>query len=463
MYRGAEGTDLYIKCLQLVLRHQLAFLLREKNLPAELETVVQDLWTLRIMHLGDKISNQFQETTSQTFSTQETDTEAEDDPLVLSSRRNKLLEMPTLIDCLALCYLGMLTLRLPVTPGDIYKWTIEENMPYMNAIRLLPPSMRARLPSTYHSVFSPYALLSLRRFYSSAANLQMAMEHKFSIAWPALNVPVLLLQYLKHLALPLELFDATIRLGEKLGYDFALYMTPNRRLRVFDLPEARLISCLVICVKLMYPFNNTDCYPRTLIEPAATGIDWKIWSGLIQQQRGEGRSGGNRYTTELLSQVEENDVFLMSNDQLDQYLDFYLINFMDEANPQATEVADNFQSALYKMFPVPDAAVEPRHSLTGQRHDQKLELVKAVHSATKEVPLCSDDEEYQSKPGTRYTGHTKDNALPSYARQFFEEAAKVSGLTVYMLIKCVRHIERKITREHVTRKEERQWHAESDI
>lgn len=440
----------------------MAFLIREKGLPEELESVVQDLWKLRVLYLGDKISNQSKEATSpQTFSTQEPDTEAEDDPLVLSSRRNKLREKPTLIDCLALCYLGMITLRLPVTPGDIYKWTTEENMPYMNAIRLLPPSMKIRLPSTYHNAFSPYALLNLRRFYSSVANLQVAMEQMFSIVWPPLNVPVLLFQYLKHLALPIELYDATIRLGDRLGYDFVLYTTPNHKLSMFDLPEARLISCLIVCVKLMYPFDNTKCYPRKLTEPAATGIDWNVWSRLVHQKRDQGRGGEHRYTTERLTQVGENDVFSMSNHQIDQYLDFYLTNFMDEEYLQTKEAADGLQAALYNMFPVvSDGTISSQGLLKHHQYDEKLNFVKAVHSATKEVKVFSGEEHEPPRPGARYTQYSQENALPDHVRQFFEEAGRVAGLTIDMLLRCVQHIERKIARGHDRRKEEGNWDVE---
>ena len=355
----------------------------------------------------------------------------------------------------------MITLRLPVTPGDIYKWTTEENMPYMNAIRLLPPSMKTRLPSTYHSAFSPYALLNLRRFYSSVANLQVAMEQIFSIVWPPLNVPVLLFQYLKHLALPIELYDATIRLGDRLGYDFVLYTTPNHKLSMFDLPEARLISCLIVCVKLMYPFDNTKCYPRRLTEPAATVIDWNVWSRLVHQKRDQGKGVEHRYTTERLTQVGENDVFSMSNHQIDQYLDFYLTNFMDEEYLQTKEAADGLQAALYNMFPVvSDGTISPQGLLKHHQYDEKLKFVKAVHNATKEVKVFSGEEHEPPRPGARYTQYSQENTLPDHVRHFFEEAGRVAGLTMDMLLSCVQHVERKIARGHDRRKEEGKWDVE---
>jgi hypothetical protein len=70
-FSGRQGLDLYLKCLQLILRHQIWFLVHEKGLPSELETVIFDLWALRITQLGDRIANDSHEnesTRSQTTS-----------------------------------------------------------------------------------------------------------------------------------------------------------------------------------------------------------------------------------------------------------------------------------------------------------------------------------------------------------------------------------------------------------
>lgn len=434
----------------------MTYLIQEKGLPAELETVVQDLWTLRILQLGHKIRNESQDSgPSQVFSTRESETEAEDDPFVIQSRTKKLQENPTLIDCLALCYLGTLTLRLPVTPGDIYTWTTEEDMPYLNAIRLISQPMRNRLPATYHSAFSPYSLLNLKRFYNAYANLLAGFELKYSIAWPALNVPVLLFRYLKDLALPLELYDATIRLGEKLQYDFALYVSPRQKLNVASLPEARLISCLVVCVKLIFPFDDTKRHPRSVTEPAATAIDWPAWARLMKAARADERGGRHKYTTEELTKVEEKDVFTMSGEELDQYLNFYLANFVDEVHIQSKTSDDAFKAAMYSLFPVaPDANAQPQKPSPELQHEKRLELLRAVHGTMKEVRAVADDEGVEVlRPGARYAEYTKESDMPAHAARFYEEAARISGLTFDMLTRCVRHIERKIAREQGRRKQ----------
>lgn len=409
---------------------------------------------LRILHLGNKISIESQDPiSSQTFTTEESEPETEDDPPILRSRKRKLDGNPTLIDCLALCYIGSVTLRLPVTPGDIYRWTTEEDMPYTNAIRLIPAPMKIRLPSTYHNALSPDNFLNLRRFYGSVVNILIGFESTFTIIWPPLNVPVLLFRYLKDLALPLEIYDATIRLGEKLGYDFALHITPRQKFRITDLPEARLMSCLTICVKLFFPFDDVTRHPRTIREPAATRVDWAAWSRLTREARAEDRGGEHKYTTEELTRVKEKDVINMSNDQLDQYLDFYLSNFLDETHLSSEGPVDDFEAALFDMFPVASESHHRTQKLsTEMQNDKQLKYVREVNGATEEVKVIAAEGDNEIiRPGVQYMEYNENN-LSDHARLFFEEAAKVAGLTTDMLVGCVRHIERQIARNQGRRK-----------
>lgn len=443
--------DLYLKSLQLILRHQLYYLIHKKHLPSEIEIVVQDLWSVRISQIVDKFDEENQEMhSSQGFGTETSDseTEAEHDSLSVKTRDKKLKQNPTLIDCLALCYLGAVTLRLPVTPGDIRTWTIEEEMPYWNAIRLIPPTMRNGLLPSLQSSLQPNSLLSLKRFYASLTGLQVAFEKKFSIAWPPLNVPVLLFRYLKDLALPLELYSATIRLGEIQGFDFAFRASKTTSYSTKHLPEAHLISCLVICVKAIYPFDGITCFPRSTAEPGATAIDWGEWCKAMKEAKEEARGGRAYHSKEELTNIQEKDVFRMSNEQLDQYLDFYLTRFIDDTHLDLHNADDAFHEALYGMFPVTsNNAMQTQQQPTDLQNSKKLELVREVHRRIKGVQVVESGTGQQvPRPGTHYIAYNK-SSLPEYARVFYEEAARVAGLTYEMLIQSVGAIERKIARD----------------
>ena len=109
------------------------------GLPAELETVVKDLWSLRLQLLKSKTDATSDEDTlfssqpqskvdatsdedmfgSQPQSQTETDDEHEG-----TGRKWKVRgkEMPRLIETLGLCYLGMILLRLPVSIGEMHRY-----------------------------------------------------------------------------------------------------------------------------------------------------------------------------------------------------------------------------------------------------------------------------------------------------------------------------------------------------
>lgn len=418
--------------------------------------MVFDLWALRIAQFGDKIASNSQESDSQSqsqvFSTLDTeDSETTDNERGLhkrpQGRDRKLAGAPNLRDCLALCYLGILTLRLPITPGDIHAWVTDGKMPYMRAIKYLPLSMRDRLPPTYHAVLDSHTLLKYNRFYNMVINLQLSFNKDHGMSWPALNVPVLLFRYLKELALPLELYDATIRLGEILDYDFATHYDGNKRLGVRHLPEAQLIGCLIVCVKLLYPFDNERRYPTSAWEPTATVVNWKEWCKQMELAKTRQRGSAERFTIEELMKLTEQEVFSMSSNQVDQYLGYYAETFLDDAGVQRTKNNDDFRNALYEMFPVNGKGEPSPVSLSdGLPLQDRLDTVKAVQNSMKSMAIISDDtaEPATLRPGQMYPSWKKAEDLPEEAKTFFEQASNLVGLSMKMLVTAVFFTEARI-------------------
>ncbi|KAJ4988448.1 hypothetical protein SVAN01_06065 [Stagonosporopsis vannaccii] len=472
-FSGRQGLDLYLKCLQLILRYQLWYLVKEKGLPEELELITLDLWALRIAQLGDRITSNSRadsQSQSQVFSTLETDDSETDDArdlLRVSKGRGKRLgDIPNLLDCLGLCYLGILTLRLPITPGDIYHWATEDKLVYRGAIKHVPLPMRDRLPASYHATLNPNVLLSYKRFYAAVTNLQISFTNDHKIAWSPLNHRLLIFRYIKELALPLEVYDITIQLSKLLGHDFILHQDRKRILGVRHLPEAQLAGCLVVCVKLVYPFDDEKRHPRSAAEPTAVVMNWKQWQEQMQSAKTEQIGGNHRYTIEELTKLEEKDVFDLPPDHLDQYLDFYADTFLDDAEIQRTKVTDNFRNAIYGMFPIEGkatAGVSLDENAAPQRDDQAT--VRAVHSSMQARSAIADDEVSTGvlRPGQAYHPYKTEGELPDYAKVFYKEVAKLAGLSVDMLMMVVSYTEARIEKWRRKQKDvEKQTVADGD-
>lgn len=456
---------MYLKCLQVILRHQVWYLVKERGLPEELELITLDLWALRIAQFGDKIASESRadsQSQSQVFSTLETDDSETDDTRgtlrTPKGRDNKLRGVPNLFDCLALCYLGILTLRLPITPGDIYHWVTEDKLPYRGAIKLLPLSMRDRLPSTYHATLTPNTLLKYKRFYATVTDLQVSFTKDHKIAWAPLNHRLLLFRYIKELALPLEVYDFTIRLSKLLDVAFVLHQDGNRRLGIRHLPEAQLAGCLIVCIKLLYPFDGKKRNPRTASEPAAVAVNWQDWQEQLQRARAERADKKPGFTVEEMTRLEEKDVFDMPPDRLDQYLDFYADTFLDDAEIQRTVDTDDFRRAIYGLFPIEGSSTAPTGQATDVPSDEPTSMVRAVHGSVQARLAIADDEVGGGvlRPGQSYQIHKKEDDLPEHAKVFYEEVAKLAGLSMDMVLMAVLNTEARIERWRRKRKEAQQ-------
>jgi RNA polymerase I-specific transcription initiation factor RRN7 len=307
--------------------------------------------------------------------------------------------------------------------------------------------MRDKLPSYYHATLDPNSLLKYERFYSATVELEIALEKEYGIVWPKLNHALLLFRYLKDLALPLELYDATIRLLGYLDYDLTLPKSDNVKISVRQIPETQLAACLVVCIKLMYPFDGPKRYPKTASEPASAVIDWGKWQEHISSHKANPGRTIKVYTPEDLYSIEEKDVFSMSDNQVDQFLDWYASSFIEESvfAPQ-----NEYQRALYDMFPIdplPNSTALPP-SLPSPAYQERLDTVRAVHSSFKPRRVISgeNEEEDTARPGNAYRYWRKVEHLPETAKKFYEELGKVAGLSVDMLVLAVFFAEKGVQR-----------------
>lgn len=134
------------------------WLVRERNLPDELESVVRDLWDLRVRNFGglrvadekgkgrgrSLQSEPASGSESEMFFSSQGDTDAESAaeaaPLKGSRIKNWAVKegqkwpMPSLLDTLALCYVGCLAMRLPVRIGELFRWARSGRLLFIRAV-----------------------------------------------------------------------------------------------------------------------------------------------------------------------------------------------------------------------------------------------------------------------------------------------------------------------------------------
>lgn len=138
VWTGEKALSLFLQCYQLILRKQVSWLVNVKGYPVELETVVRDLWNVKLRGVKSLRDDSRKAAYS---SAMETDTEAErsgkDGRIQLAKRKRKLTNQsgtPKLIETLCLCYLGCILMRLPVSLGDFHRWAETDEILYLRVV-----------------------------------------------------------------------------------------------------------------------------------------------------------------------------------------------------------------------------------------------------------------------------------------------------------------------------------------
>lgn len=157
---GAAALELFLKCYQLLLWKQTAWLIRHKKYPQELQDVVRNqLWSRRLQLLEDAgVFKRFGAKVQYDHVGQLPDTSAIRKDSRVSQRWPE--ELPTLEDTLSMLYLSMIYMRLPTTVADARNWVTEKDFPFLRAEDAIPPSMMDKLPLAYRRTFHAPVRLS---------------------------------------------------------------------------------------------------------------------------------------------------------------------------------------------------------------------------------------------------------------------------------------------------------------
>ncbi|KAH7383738.1 RNA polymerase I-specific transcription initiation factor-like protein rrn7 [Cadophora sp. MPI-SDFR-AT-0126] len=336
---GGEAKELYLQCYQLILRKQCHWLVTTLGLPEELQIIVRDLWELRlrILHFPrDERSGYGSGTGTMLFSSASEGNNTDIDGMThrstgsRMSRKSAVMEekLPKLIETLALCYLGTLLLKLPVSVGDFHKWAVQDRIVYNRAIKEVPKEMRSKLPAHFHAALEIRAPLDGAKLHSSIAQLAEFYNLEFDMELPRLNVTLLVFRYMKELCLPVELYPAIRRLESLLQMDFA-YPTAKTARKGTGHPEVQLVSLIAIATKLAYPFDKVNRTPDSYFDPSTVKLDWSQWLKTTAQEKLRGLARGEAI------QVTDTDVWDLNTKKMDDYLDWYQNTWIDDRDPKS--------------------------------------------------------------------------------------------------------------------------------
>ena len=250
----------------------------------------------------------------------------------------------------------------------------------------------------------------------------------------------------------------------KLKFSFPVAGSPQHR---SDFPELQIMALLVIAVKLYYPFDTIERHPKALGELGVLAIDWNSWME-SQKRYDERATAGGKIGRGNEIKVSEEDVWKMSEDQMDEYLDWFEKTWVDE--DRARTISRALPDQLLDMFPTGrlDGSAPATVSYEQEVRDDAaalMEKIQANQASLKLRDVISDDEASTNdiqvnRIGSYYKRFRKEEDFPEHARAFYKAAANAMAVTSHTLVVAVLQIERKlqIHREkelkHVTSDEE---------
>ncbi|KAL8753431.1 MAG: hypothetical protein Q9199_005050 [Rusavskia elegans] len=286
------------------------------------------------------------------------------------------------------------------------------------------------------------------------------------MAFPVLNHPLVLFKHVRILALPLDVFPAVRRIAKLLDIDFA-FPKARPRQRMSSMPEVALVALVVIAVKLYYPFDAIDRHPSSATDPGVLVLDWDQWCKAQKEYDSRETAGGQLGRGNEI-RVEEKDIFNLSNDQMDEYLDWFEKTWVDEE--RARNHPRGYPEQLLNMFPTGRQDAGPTRSTAQaeyQANDEALEQkLKTVQGQLKVRKIISDRDARTgrlpvNRIGSYYKRYRKVEELSATARSFHETAAGLVAMKLSSLLVAVMQVEQKLIR--LRKRDLEAEAAESDV
>ncbi|KAK7061801.1 hypothetical protein R3P38DRAFT_2596549 [Favolaschia claudopus] len=416
LYHGNRGRYFYFQCLQLILRHQIAILIERWALPSEFEIVCRDLWALHLSLLKDpppsesylaaQDSDREEEKIPSTAEIEKqspdpeshppdpgpapsdddvSDNDAKDDgddpelddllaensasestsdeddgnkPNLMPSEQHRpkvgLASFEKPANTLAVIVLACWTLRIPILYRDMTQLIESYELPYLEAVRLIPESMKIHLTKQNVQALSPLKTPDTQTLHTLASSLARRVHLSYGIKTPEANAAPILWRVLTQcLGGGPPLYTLTKRLSTVLSLPLTLHhsLAPRlKQIKQYDVeshqldniaPELAFAATGIIVLKIIYGLDGRERLPLDSEDPAG---DLPRLDGYLEQVERMNEGDSRRMETVFDSRTP---MLLegLDDDTVDQYLAFCERALIGPAN-----------DVLARFFPAPIAS-----------------------------------------------------------------------------------------------------------
>ncbi|KAI1734362.1 hypothetical protein F4680DRAFT_438543 [Xylaria scruposa] len=444
---GDEGRELYLEVVQLILIRQVRWLVDVQGFPDDFAELVRALWALRMHNLplrerGGRKGDESDAATSQTLFSSQSET-GESSGVDLSdattantwaSDARRRWKLPKLIDTLALCYLGCLVRRLPVSTADFCSWVQKGDLEYLAAFNQIPRNVRDRLPPEYHQVLQVRDHLPAGRLHTTIQQLVISFKVNFDMTMPPLNYVPIIIRFITDLVLPIQIYTTIKCIIEILKTQFS-YSSGGKRIRTIDNPEILLASLVVVSTKLLFSLDNVERPPLSKQDLRQTKVDWKEWQRIITEKPAPTRAHltrGEEY------KVTADEVLSMDKTKLDDYMDWFEKMWLFGGELNTTERVRN----LFEQKRISDIADESQCTENNDQTKRHYEQLSQAITSVK--PVVESTENEKTQPRNLCPVWRSEADLPNAAKVLYGKAAELAAIPLAILIRGAVQVERQI-------------------
>ncbi|PVU90538.1 hypothetical protein BB561_004835 [Smittium simulii] len=106
-----------------------------------------------------------------------------------------------------ICFLGLMWIRHPILFSDFYRLIIEEEIPYLSVLKVIPRSWRIRLSSNHLSMLSKIGIPNVEKFRHTITLFTQMYYKKYRLKFPITNPNLMIFSLVKRINLPIQVFN----------------------------------------------------------------------------------------------------------------------------------------------------------------------------------------------------------------------------------------------------------------
>ena len=241
-----------------------------------------------------------------------------------------------------------------------------------------------------------------------------------------------------------EVFNGVQQVARLLSFSFT-FPKPSIRQHVWSLPEIRLVALLVAVTKLYYPFDSLKRYSKSSSEIGYLTVDWEKWCN-VEQSHDKGDDQKRSYDSDNDIMITEDDVFDLSDTQIDKYLDWYERMWVDEER-KYSPTHRGIPQQLLDMFPTDRLGdseyrrIDDHKNIEKEQNVVSAKLISVQENLKMKGIVSEVQEGDQETPihrvGSFYKRYRQEEDLPAHAKAFYTAVARMAGLSLSRLIKAV--------------------------